>query len=91
MTYQEKSKDLITHTESSEFHFIEIQQGTVGAMLTFLIIIWVLLCCLRMARNHHIRRRSFRDVMEKNVEELVAQFTAGYRQDKDQPEGEAGF
>ena len=46
VSYQEGSKDLITHTESSGFHFIEIHQGTVRAMLTFLIVLRVLLCCL---------------------------------------------
>ena len=74
--YQEGSKDLITHTESSGFHFIEIHQGTVRAMLTFLIILGALLCCQQMARNHHLQRRGFRDVMKK-VEEHVARFTAG--------------
>ena len=34
------------------------------------------------ARSHHLRRRLFRDVMRKKVEERVAQFTAGYTLDK---------
>ena len=55
VSYQEGSEDLITHTESSGFHFIEIHQGTVGAMLIFLMILGLLLCCLKMARSHHLR------------------------------------
>ena len=81
VSYQEGSKDLITHTESSGFHFIEIHQGTVGAMLIFLMILGVLLCCLRLATNHHLRRRRFRDVMRKKVEERVQRFSEGYTQD----------
>ena len=89
VSYQEGSKDLITHTVSSGFHFIEIHQGTVGAMLTFLIIIGVLLCCLCMARNHHLRRQPIRDIMKKKVEERMARFSARYRLDEDPPEEDA--
>ena len=59
VSYQEGSKDLITHTESSGFHFIKIHQGTVGAMLIFLMILGVLLCCLQVARSHHLRHQRF--------------------------------
>ena len=83
VSYQEGSKDLITHTKSSGFHSIEIHKGTVGAMLIFLMILGVLLCCLRMARSHHLTRRHFLDVMRKKVEERVARFTAGNTLDED--------
>lgn len=39
VSYQEGSKDKITHTESSGFHFIEIHQGTVVAMLTMILVL----------------------------------------------------
>ena len=44
-------------------------------MFTFLKILGVLLCCLGMAWNHHLRHRRFRDIIKK-VEECVARFTA---------------
>ena len=80
VSYQEGSKDLITHTESSGFHFIKIHQGTVGAMLIFPMIFMLLLCRLKMARSHHLSCRRFRNVMKK-VEERVQRFAEGYTQD----------
>ena len=69
--------------------FFVIYRGPVGAMLTFLIILGVLLCCLRMARNHHLRCLRFRNIMKKMVEERVARFTARYHQDEDHQEDTA--
>ena len=55
VSYQEGSKDHINHTERSGFQFIETHQGRVdivGVMLTYLLAFGVLLCCIRLARNH---------------------------------------
>ena len=65
MSYQEGSKDRITHTESSGFHFIEIHQGTVGAMLTLLIVFGLLLCCMRFLRFQFLRRQQLRNLRER--------------------------
>ena len=71
VSYQEGSKDKITHTESSGFHFIEIHQGTVVAMLTMILVLWLLLFCLRAARDHYLRLRRFRDMISKKVRERM--------------------
>ena len=63
--YQEGSKDRITHTESSGFHFIEIHQGTVWAMLTLIIFFGLLLCCLTFLRFQFLRRQQLRNLRER--------------------------
>ena len=65
VSYQEGSKDRITHTESSRFHFIEIHQGTVGAMLTLLVVFGLLLCCLRFMRFQFLRRQQLWNLRER--------------------------
>lgn len=59
VSYQVGSKDKISHTKSSGFHFIETHQGTVGTMLIFMVL-GFLLCCLKAARGHLMRRQHFR-------------------------------
>ena len=65
VSYQEGSKDHITHTESSGFHFIEIHHGTVGAMLTLIIVFGLLLWCLRFLRFQFLRRQQLRNLRER--------------------------
>ena len=65
VSYQEGSKDHITHTESSGFQFIEIHQGTVGAMLTLLIVFGLLLCCLRFLRFQFLRWQQLWNLRER--------------------------
>ena len=81
VSYQERSKDQITHTESSRFHFIEIHQGTVGELLTLLIVFGLLLCCMRFLRLQFLRRQQL-----LNLREL---FLRGY-QNPDREFGNAG-
>ena len=57
VSYQEGSKDYISHTKSLGFHFIEIHQRTVGTMLTLIILFGLLLCCLRFLRFQFLRRQ----------------------------------
>ena len=52
-------------------------------MLILLMILGVQLCCLQMARSHHLKPRHFRDVMRKKMEERVTRFTAGYTLEED--------
>ena len=75
VSYQEGSKDKISHTKSSGFHFIEIHQGTVGTMLIFFMVLGVLLCCLKAARSHFIRRQHFRATVEWKIRERMQQVT----------------
>ena len=65
VSYQEGSEDRITHTECSGFHFIEIHQGTVGAMLMLLVVFGLLLCCLRFMRFQFLRRQQLRNLRER--------------------------
>ena len=65
VSYQEGSKDHISHTESSGFHFIDIHQGTAGAMLTLIILFRLLLCCLRFLRFQFLRRQPLRNLRER--------------------------
>ena len=65
MSCQEGSKDRITHTESSGFHFIEIHQGTAGAMLTLIIVFGLLLCCLSFLWFQFLRRQQLRNLRER--------------------------
>ena len=70
--YQEGSKDKITHTESTGFHFIEIHQGTVGTMLILLMVLGIILCCLKAARGHYLRRQHFQRTLERKIRERMA-------------------
>ena len=71
VSYQEGSKDKITHRESTGFHFIDIHQGTVGTMLIFLMVLGVLLCCLKAARGHFLRRQHFQRTLERKIRERM--------------------
>ena len=65
VSYQEGSKDHITHTESSGFYFIENHHGTVRAMFTLIIIFGLLLCFLRFLRFQFLRRQQLRNLRER--------------------------
>ena len=69
VSYQEGSQDKITHTESSGFHFIEIHQGTVGTMLILFMILGIVLCCLKAAIDHFLRRQHFQRTLERKIRE----------------------
>ena len=64
VSYQEGSKDHISHMESSRFHFIKIHQGTGGAMLTLIILFGLLLCSLRFLRFQFLRPQQLRNLRE---------------------------
>ena len=65
VSYQEGSKDHISPTESSGFHFIEIHQGTVGALITLIILFGLLLCCLRFLQFQFLLRQQLRNLRER--------------------------
>lgn len=74
----------MSHTESSGIHFIEIHQGTVGANLTIILVLGILLCFIRAARWHYLRRRHFRDTVSKKIRKWM--WMQDLNQDQDQPQ-----
>ena len=64
-SYQEGSKDHISHRESSGFHFIEIHQGTVGEMLSLIILFGLSFCCLRFLIFQFLRQQQLRNLRER--------------------------